>query len=263
MARLGIVAGGGPLPRLVAEAAVADGRAVFVLGLECITDPGTAVDRRVAFGALGAALSALREADVAEAVLAGPVPRPRLADIRPDARAARLLMRTMLGRIGDDAALRAIIAEIEREGIRVIGADAVAPRLVAGSGPLGSVMPDAEALDELPPGILACRALGDAGQAVVVRRGTVVGREGRGGTDALLTGLGQDSRGGVMIKLPKAAQDRRVDLPTIGPRTVELAALAGLRGLFVEAGGALLIDREALALAADRAGLFVFGIEPT
>lgn len=261
MAGLGIVAGAGPLPRLVATAAADRGRRVFTLGLDGITDAGTAVDRSVPLGSLGAALDALRRAGVDEVVLAGPVPRPRLADLRPDFRAARLLARVMFGGIGDDAALRAVTAAIEAEGLRVIGADAAAPELVAPVGRLGRIEPDAASLADLPAGIAGCRDLGDAGQAVVVRAGTVVGREGRGGTDGLLESVAGGS-GGILVKLPKPHQDRRVDLPTIGPHTVALAAAAGLRGLFVEAGGTLLVDRPAMVGLADSFGLFVYGIEP-
>ncbi|HMR31879.1 MAG TPA: UDP-2,3-diacylglucosamine diphosphatase LpxI [Geminicoccaceae bacterium] len=255
------MAGAGPLPRLVAQAATSRGRRVFTLGLDGITDRSTTADRSVPLGSLGAALTALREARLDEVVLAGPVPRPRLTDLRPDLRAARLMARLMLGRIGDDAALRAVIAAIEEEGMRVIGADAAAPELLAPAGALGKTAPMASAFGELPAGIAGCRELGDAGQAVVVQGGAVIGREGRDGTDALLAGSG-GCPGGILVKLPKPHQDRRVDLPTIGPRTVELAAAAGLRGLFVEAGGTLVVDRPATVAAADRAGLFVFGIVP-
>ena len=185
---LGIVAGGGPLPRLVAEAVRAEGRRVFTLGLEGITAGNTVVDRSVPLGRMGKALAALDEAGVAEIVLAGPVPRPRLLDLRLDARAIRLLLRVMLGRIGDDGALRAVIAEIERQGYRVIGADDAAPPLVAGRGPMGGRAPHADAMRDLAIGIEACRALGDRGQAVVVRHGVTIGREGRGGTDRIAVG---------------------------------------------------------------------------
>lgn len=259
MSALGIVAGGGPLPRLVAASALSRGRRVFALGLDGITDDTTPVNRSVPLGAMGLALAVLRNAGVDEVVLAGPVPRPRLGDLRPDARAARLLVRVMLGQVGDDAALRAVIREIEREGIRVIGADLAAPELVAPVGRLGEIEPDVRSLADLRVGIECCRRLGDAGQAVVVCDGRQVGQEGRGGTDELLSTL-RGACGGALIKLPKASQDRRVDLPAIGPRTVELSAAAGLRGIFVEAGGALLIDRAELRERADRAGLFLFGI---
>jgi DUF1009 family protein len=259
--RLGIVAGGGPLPRLVAEAAVAAGREVFTLGFSGITDPETPADRLVPLGALGRALVALREAGVDDVVLVGPVPRPRLADLQPDLRAIRLVARIAQRRIGDDAALRAVIAEIEAQGHRVVGADAVAPCLVAPLGPLAGRTADVASLRDLAIGIEACSSLGDAGQAVLVRRGEVIGREDRGGTDRMLSAIAPGD-GGVMVKMAKPCQDRRVDLPTIGPQTVELAAARGLRGLFVEAGATLLIDRRGIAERADGYGLFVVGVPP-
>lgn len=261
MSVLGIVAGGGPLPGLVAHAAAARGRPVFVLGLTGVTADEARADRLVPFGAVGEALCALRSAGAAEVVLAGPVPRPRVGDLRLDARAARLFGRVMFGRLGDDAALRAVIAEIEREGMRVIGAHVAAPELLAPVGRVGGIEAGAADLRDLEIGIVGCRQLGDAGQAVVVRDGRIVGREGPGGTDALLAGLGR-GLDGVLVKLPKPGQDRRVDLPTIGPRTVELVAAAGLRGLFVEAGGTLLIDRAGIRDAADRSRRFVVGVAP-
>lgn len=259
MGVLGIVAGGGPLPRLVAHAATARGRPVFILGFAGVTADETRAGRMVPLGAVGEAMAALRAERVDEVVLAGPVPRPRLGDLRMDARAARLLGRVMFGRLGDDAGLRAVIAESEHEGMRVIGAHEAAPELLAPLGRVGEVEADEADLRDLEAGIEGCRQLGDAGQAVIVRDGRIVDREGPDGTDALLAGLGR-GHGGVMVKLPKPGQDRRVDLPTIGPRTVELAAAAGLRGLFVEADGTLLIDRAGISDTADRNGLFVVGV---
>jgi DUF1009 family protein len=259
--RLGIVAGSGPLPRLVADAALAAGREVFILGFSGITAPETSAHRLVPLGAVGRALAALREAGVGDVVLVGPVPRPRLADLQPDLRGIRLMTRIVRDRVGDDAALRAVIAEIEAQGHRVVGADAVAPCLVAVVGPLAGRTADAASLRDLAIGVAACRALGDAGQAVVVRRGEAIGREDRGGTDRMLSAIAPGV-GGVLVKMAKPCQDRRVDLPTIGPQTVELAAACGLRGLFVEAGATLLVDRRAIAARADGYGLFVVGVPP-
>jgi len=257
--RLGIVAGSGPLPRLVAEAAAAVGRKLFVLGFTGITAPDMPVHRLMPLGAMSRSLAVLREAGVGDVVLVGPVPRPRLTDLQPDLRAFRLVTRVVRGRIGDDAALRAVIAELEAQGHRVVGADEVAPALVARLGPLGAHDADAAALRDLAIGLEACRQLGDSGQAVVVRRGEIIGREQRGGTDQMLSGIAGDE-GGVLVKRTKVAQDRRVDLPTIGPRTVELAAELGLAGLFVEADATLLVDPGQTRARADGLGLFVVGV---
>lgn len=257
--RLGIVAGSGPLPRLVAQAAAAGGRKLFVLGFTGITAPELPTHRLMPLGAMSRSLAVLREAGVDDVVLVGPVPRPRLSDLQPDLRAIRLMTRVVRGRIGDDAALRAVIGELEAQGHRVVGADAVAPALVVRAGTLGACRADEASLRDLTVGLEACRELGDGGQAAVVRRGEVIGREGRGGTDRLLADI-PPGRGGILVKRTKIAQDRRVDLPTIGPRTVELAAEAGLRGLFVEADATLLVDRERTRARADALGLFIVGV---
>jgi DUF1009 family protein len=116
-------------------------------------------------------------------------------------------------------------------------------------------------------GIEVSRGLGhlDVGQAAVVQDGMVLGIEAAEGTDALLArcaGLRREGPGGVLVKTRKPQQESRIDLPTIGAGTVTAAATAGLRGIAVEAGGALVVDRPAVVRAADEAGLFILGVDP-
>jgi DUF1009 family protein len=263
MPRLGIVAGAGPLPAAVARAAHAAGRDPFLLGFEDITEPEALAGfphRLTRLGAVGAALRALRDATVGEAILIGPVGRPSAATLRPDMRGAALLARLAGGPLGEDRILRLVVAEIEREGIRVVGPAEVAPELLAAEGRLGALSAPASATGDLVAARRALQDLGrrDLGQAVIVRAGQVVASEAADGTDAMLRRA--SGAGGVLVKLPKPGQDRRVDLPTIGPRTVELAAAADLTGLLVEAGATLVVDRPALLRSADRHGLFVVGV---
>jgi len=106
----------------------------------------------------------------------------------------------------------------------------------------------------------------DVGQAVVVERGVVLGIEAIEGTDALVARCGalrRETSGGVLVKIAKPAQERRVDLPTIGVRTVEALAAAGLAGIAVEAGRARVADARAGAAAADARGVFVLGVAAT
>jgi DUF1009 family protein len=188
-----------------------------------------------------------------------------LLSLRPDWRAAKFLARVGYRALGDDGLLKAIIREFEGEGFRVVGADAILSSAVAPVGPLGRHAPDAQAEDDIALGFRIVRALGalDIGQAAVVQQGLVLGVEAIEGTDALIArcaGLRREGAGGVLVKAPKPGQERRADLPTIGPRTVEAAAAAGLRGIAIEAGASLVIDRAALVAAADRTGLFVVGV---
>jgi UDP-2,3-diacylglucosamine hydrolase len=271
--RLGIVAGGGGLPRRVVDACRTAGRDVFVLALEGAAEPATVEGVAHAWCRLGAAargLALLRENKVTELVLAGGVRRPSLAALRPDWRAAKLFARIGYKALGDDGLLSAIVSEFEREGFRVIGADqlleaGLLAADLAPEGAFGSRHPDAQAMADIERGQRIARALGalDIGQAVVVQQGLVLGVEAIEGTDALLrrcAGLRREGSGGVLVKVEKPGQEQRADRPTIGPQTVALAAEAGLRGIAVEAGATIVLDRDEVVGAADRAGLFVVGI---
>ena len=167
--------------------------------------------------------------------------------------------------LGDDGLLSALVAELEREGFRVLGPEDLLCAGLAPEGPLGRLLPDAQARADIARGTEIARALGelDIGQAVVVQQGLVLGVEAIEGTDQLLrrcADLRREGPGGVLVKLEKPTQERRVDRPTIGPQTVTLAAAAGLRGIAVEAEATIVVDRDQVAAAADRAGLFVVGI---
>ena len=265
---LGIVAGGGGLPRRLVEACHQTGREVFVLALEGAADHETVADVPHAWcpiGAAGRGLALLRENKVRELVLAGGVRRPSLASLRPDWRAAKFFARVGYRALGDDGLLSAVVAELEREGFRVIGPDQVLRAGLATEGPFGRISPDAQAVADIAQGARIARVLGglDIGQAVVVQQGLVLGVEAIEGTDELIrrcAGLRREGPGGVLVKVEKPGQEQRADRPTIGPKTVALAAETGLRGIAVEAGATIVLDRGEVVEAADRAGLFVVGI---
>jgi DUF1009 family protein len=179
-------------------------------------------------------------------------------------RGARLLPRVIKAG-GDDAALKVIIAELETEGFEVVGADDILSDLLAPPGVIGIMLPDHEQTVDIDRGIDAAMALGraDVGQAVVVQQGVVLGVEAAEGTDALIARCGtlrMDGRGGVLVKLKKPGQERRADLPTIGPATISAISDAGLSGLAVEAGGTLVLGLKQVAEKADERGVFVYGI---
>ena len=267
--KLGILAGGGPLPVRLIQSCRASGRQFFVAAFEDQTDPET-VDgvphAWVRLGAAGTLLEKLSEAGVEDLVFAGRICRPSLSALRPDARAAALLARAGARALGDDGILSAVIRELEeREGFRVIGPDSLLPDDLAQLGVYGATEPDAAALADIERGIEAARGIGalDIGQAAVVQQGLVLAVEAIEGTDAMLARcreLCREGPGGVLVKVKKPNQEARADLPTIGVGTVEAAAAAGLRGIAGEAHGALVIDRPAVARAADAAEIFVIGV---
>jgi DUF1009 family protein len=267
---LGILAGGGPFPGRVAEAARAAGREVFIVGFEDFAEPAVIGAYKHAYARLGAAgriLQMLRAEKCRDLVLVGPVRRPSLLDLRPDAEGARLLAR--IGRAaftGDDGLLAAIVRVLGEEGFSVLGAHEVLTEAVGPKGQLGRHAPDEQARADILRGVEVVRALGavDVGQGCVVQSGCVLAVEAIEGTDAMLARAGTLLRpgpGGVLIKMVKPGQDRRADLPTIGPRTIAAAKAAGLRGVAFEAGGTLLTDRAACIREADEAGVFLVGID--
>jgi hypothetical protein len=269
---LGILAGGGELPLRVARAARNAGRPVFAVVLSGWGDPAQwaglphAVERP---GAAGRILSLLRGAGVRQLVLAGRARRPSVPALRPDAFGLRVLAR--LGSaflLGDDGLLRAVARVLEEEGFVVVSPQSVLAGLLPESGLLNrAAPPDETARADIRRGIAVCRALGaaDVGQAVVVQQGLVLGVEAIEGTDALLARCGalrREGGGGVLVKLAKPGQDRRLDLPAIGPETVRNAVAAGLAGIAFEAGATVLLDRERTVAAADAAGLFLLALRP-
>ena len=268
---LGILAGGGELPLRVARAARNAGRPVFAVVLDGWGDPAHwagvphAVERP---GAAGRILSRLRAERVRQLVLAGRVRRPSVATLRPDAVGVRIVARIGTGfLLGDDGLLRAVARVLEEEGFEVVSPQSVLAGLLPPSGRLSRAAPDDAARADIRRGVAVCRALGaaDVGQAVVVQQGLVLGVEAIEGTDALLArcgGLRREGGGGVLVKLAKPGQDRRLDLPAVGPDTVRNAAAAGLAGIAFGAGSTVLLDRERTVAAADAAGLFLLALAP-
>ena len=267
--KLGIVAGAGGLPGHLVEACRRSGRDFHVLAFKGSADAGSlgnAPTEWISVGALGKAIDTARRLGLSELVLAGRIPRPSVTQLLLDPLAARFLARAGTRILGDDHLLAAVIRELEEgEGFRLVGADEILAELLAVCGNHGALGPDRDSRADIERGLCVARALGalDVGQAVVVQNGTVLGLEGMEGTDALVKRCAafveRDAPGGVLVKCSKPGQERRADLPAIGVSTVETAVQAGLRGIALEAGGALIIERDAVVAAADRGGIFVFG----
>lgn len=263
--KLGVLAGGGALPAAVVAAARAGGRPVFVLAFHGHTDPATVMGVEhawVRLGDIGEAFARLHGAGVRDVCMIGHMRRPSTAELRPDLRGMRLLAALGMRAFGDDGLLGGIVKEIEAEGFAVVGAEEILGGLLAAAGPVGRIAPDATAQRDIARGRTVLKALGavDVGQAVVVENGIVLGIEAIEGTDALVERCGhlrREQRGGVLVKMAKPQQERRVDLPTIGETTVANVARAGFSGIAVEAGRSLVVGRAAVAAAADAAGLFV------
>ena len=275
-APLGLIAGLGDLPVAVAENAVATGQGVYVLRLKGFEEPRLAAfpGAVVGLGEIGKLFALLKQAGCEDVLFAGIVKRPNFKDLKLDLRGAALLPKVLAeaGR-GDDALLRLMVKEVEKQGFRVIGSDAAHAALLAPSGLVGGPAPSESALADIARGAHVVAALGDLdiGQGCVVCEGLVLAVEAQEGTDAMLdrcAALPEAIRGtpaarrGVLVKRPKPAQERRIDMPTVGVSTVEKVAAAGLAGLAVEAGGALMLGRAEMQESAERLGVFLYGFDP-
>lgn len=267
--KLGILAGGGELPRLLIRTCAQAGRDVFVIAFkgQCDEETVQGVDHAwVRLGAAGKSIRYLHENSVAELVMAGRISRPNITSLMPDARTIKFLAGGVMKR-GDDGLLRAIIDTLEeQEGFVMIGVHEVMPALLSPQGVIGQLEPTPADQADIKAAVHAALDLGaqDKGQAAVALNGHPVALEEQDGTDAMLrrlinNGLG---RGGVLAKMMKPGQERRADLPAIGRITVDNAHAAGLRGIVVEAGGSIMVGREALIEAANEKGLFVVGVKP-
>ncbi|PCD75795.1 LpxI family protein [Pseudothioclava arenosa] len=264
-----LIAGMGALPALLAAArpnmliCEMEGFPASVPGAETLK---FRVERLVPF------LDHLVDGGVKQVVFAGAMRRPRLEPELFDPRTASLVPR-LLGAMqaGDDETLRAVIELFEEWGLEVVGADQIAPDLVPGAGILTGAPSEADRHDAArAASIVAALGAVDVGQGAVVAQGLCIATESLPGTDEMLRFAAQhkslrpDPEGarGVFYKAPKPGQDRRIDLPAIGPQTVENAAAAGLAGIVWEADGVLLLDRAATVSAAEHHGLFLWAREP-
>lgn len=266
--RLGLLAGGGRVPEEIAEAAVARGWQVHVVGIDGEVDAAFAglPVTRVNWGQIGRMTRAFRENGCTHLVIVGRVSRPDMAKLKPDfglVRAIPSILRIMASG-GDDGVLRGVIRFFEGHGLTVIGPADVAPELAIGAGPIGTRSPSADDEIDIAKGLSIVRLLGafDVGQSVVVRSGDIIAIEGAEGTDRMLSRVavtGSAARG-VLVKRPKPQQDMRVDMPVIGPDTISNSARAGLAGVAVLAGQVLITQRQDVIARAEQQGLFVAGV---
>ena len=294
---LALIAGRGQLPGHVVAR---HGAPVLVAALEGFPPDHLTPDLTFRVERLGSFIADLRSRDVTEICMAGAIGRPKLDPALIDTATMPLVPRMMqaLGQ-GDDGALRVVIALFEEAGFTIRAAHEICPDLLLPEGIPTRAQPEPEHESAARLGMATIAEMGrsDTGQACVIRRGDVLAREGADGTDAMLAQLAKggtgssdpdpltwgftaitdaaktaldwlggrettDHNGAILCKAPKPAQDRRVDLPTIGPGTAMRAADAGLDGIVIEAGGVFVLDLPAVLRILDERGLFLWVRRP-
>ncbi|MEX0277307.1 MAG: LpxI family protein [Ruegeria sp.] len=257
---LALIAGTGALPdELVARL---DTRPL-VCALEGFLPDNLTPDIEFPLEQLGSFIAGIKARGVTEICMAGAIRRPPVDPTRIDAATMPLvpiLQQAMMS--GDDSALRAVIGIFEQAGFTVRAAHEIAPDILPPLGCLTQVTPSKDDLADADraAGILRAMGAADIGQACVVQKGQALAVEGIFGTAWMLKSLTQrpDAGGGVLFKGPKPDQDRRVDMPTIGPETVTETVAAGLSGIVVEKSGVIVLDCARVVEECDRLGLFLY-----
>ena len=270
---LAILCGGGALALEAARLASRNGRKVFLIGMHGSAGPEIETFEHiwVKLGEVGKLLGALKERSIQDMAILGAVSRPEFSDIRLDwgaiTRAAEI---ARLFRGGDNSLLTGIAGIFEREGLRIVGPKDFAPQLLAPSGLIAGAAPTEDTLADIrfATDMLTALSPFDVGQGAVAAHRRIVAVEAAEGTDAMLSRVADlraarrlkfKGRVGIFVKAAKRGQDLRLDLPTVGVKTVEAAARAELAGLAIQAGEVMIADRTAFVMAAEAAGLFVWG----
>jgi UDP-2,3-diacylglucosamine hydrolase len=272
---LAVICGGGSFPGALADAVVGRGRRPVMFGIRGWADPKV-IERYahhwIAIGQAGRFFRLAKAENCHEVLFIGTVLRPPITQLRLDWQTIMLMPRVIrFFRGGDDKLLSGVAGVAESGGLRVVGVKDVAPELFVPAGVLGRHRPSERDREDIQRALKMIAALGpfDVGQAAVVADGNVLAVEAAEGTDHMLGRIAELRRLGrvtsppglgVLVKAPKPGQDRRFDLPSIGPRTIEHVARAGLAGLAVAAGSTMIAEPEAVIATADCEKIFVLGV---
>lgn len=276
---LGLIAGEGEFPKMVARGARRAGRRVVIVGLKNNYDPEipALADAFYPVGVarLGKWIRCFQREGVRECVMAGRVRKSTamgMSRLRlmlaylPDWTSIRLWFHAARDR-RNDSLLAAVADEMKRNGVTLIDSTKYCPEAMAAVGPMTSVKLSARLEADLAFGLPLCRELGrlDIGQAIVVREKDVIAVEAIEGTDLMIERAAQlcPDGGWMLIKLAKPGQDMRFDVPTIGPNTIEKLARHKAGALVIEAGKTLIVERDKTIALANKARIPLIGVDPS
>lgn len=257
------------MPPIMIEACEKKNITPFIVGFKGQTDPDIVKGHYhlwTRLGTAGQVIQTLKSHDIRDIVMIGSIRRPSLDELRPDWQTAKLLARMGFRVLGDDGILKALRSELEKKGFEICAIQDYVSDILTKAGTYGNIAPGKQHQKDIKKGIDIARELGklDIGQACVIQNGLVLGVEAIEGTDALIQRCGalkRKGKGPVLVKVSKPGQDENIDLPTIGPQTIENAASQGFSGIGAEAGKSLMIKADTCTLEADKAGIFLHGVE--
>lgn len=268
--KIGLIAGGGDLPHEVVRDAQAQGYEIYVAALKSFSEPSEFDVPSGAFGFVDfrKMIKCFKQENCTHVTLAGNVSRPDFSTIKPRIRDIPLLAKAVKAASkGDDGLLKYIISLFEKEGFEILAPQDICASSLMGAGLLGKIKPTTAQLKDIEKAMNIAVHIGsaDIGQGAVVNKGLVLAVEAQEGTDKMLervADLPEAIRGGVLAKCLKPGQENRVDMPTIGVTTVELAAKAGMAGIVLVAGKAFVMNRAEVRELADKHGIFIYGAKP-
>ena len=266
---LGLVAGMGSLPIAIASEAKRMGYRVVAIALHPPADeslkPIADDFHKISLGRFGGLISLLKKQSVKNVVMAGKIPKSLLyknkASIIPDMKAVKLLF--SLKNRADDTIMKAVVRELEKNGIKIHKTTSFTKRLLASEGVLTHIKPSKDALQDIEFGWGIARQIGkiDIGQTVVIKEMAVMAVEAIEGTDeAIKRGGSLARKGAVVVKVSKPQQDMRFDVPAVGMETLRSMKKVSANVLAIEADKCIIIEKEKFIKEADRAGIAVIGI---
>ncbi len=267
--KLGIIAGGGGLPQKLLRACIDSHITPYIVGFDGQTDKDLLAPHNHKWFSLGQAgkiMQYFKDNDVHDLVMTGSIKRPSFATLKTDLKGLQIISKIGLRAMGDDGLLSILKAELESEGFTLRGIQNFCASILMPEGVLGSIEPPKEDQETIALGIKVTQALGalDIGQSAIVQQGIVIGVEAAEGTDELIKRckpLLKSGRAGVLVKTCKPQQDKYLDLPTIGLKTLENAHNANLSGIVLHAQNVLLSDIDEIKARANKYGIFILGCQ--
>ncbi len=257
--KLGIVAGSGGIPKQLIDACKAQNIQTYVIGIKGQTDH-VVPDSWGRIGTAGKMIRDFKSQNLSDLIFIGGVKRPTIFDLWPDWFTFKFFLKVWLNSFGDNSLLEAMRQELEFQNFRIHGVHKYLPELLMTKGCISHLHPSEKLKADIKIGIQDSQSLGlaDIGQAVIVKDGTVIAREDKKGTSAMIMRHGVE--GAILVKTCKPQQDKDLDLPTIGPNTVQLCADKKMAGIVGHAGYSLLVDKDLAVKIADENNLFLIGV---
>lgn len=263
---IGLIAGGGQFPLLVADAARKQGTRVVAVAHHGETDAALSdkVDEIVwiKLGQLGQLIRTFKKFGVTKALMAGSIAKKKMFEMRPDLKGLAIMSKLAI--FHDDDILRSVTEEFAKEGVEIVSSTLYLPELLASEGCMTKRQPTKSEWTDIHFGWKIAKELGrlDIGQSVVVRKKTVLALEAIDGTDAtILRGGALAREKAVVVKVSKPRQDLRFDVPCVGMGTISVMMQIKGAVLAVEAGRTLMFDKQEMVKAADREKIAVVAIK--